>query len=484
MSARPSLGSGRILWGRSLAWLALLGPFFFLSYGFANSLAAARGDVASLYFEWEHAIPFWPWTIVPYWSIDLLYGLSFLFCRARRVVDRHALRLLTAQLIAVLCFLLFPLRFAFERPAVEGVFGALFDALAAFDQPFNQAPSLHIALLVIIWVRFHEGLRSGGGDGSAHGRAHPAWRWLVHGWALLIGVSVLTTWQHHFIDVPTGALLGLLCVWLWPDQGPSPLVRRPAWGRSSGVSARLRIALGYALTALLLGVFANRTGGVALWLWWPASALAMVALIYACCGPAGFTKHGGRHDLAAALVLAPYVVGAWINSRLWTWRHPQPDAVAAEVWLGRMPSAASLRQGGFAALCDLCAELPAPRGVRAYAGLPWLDLVAPTPLQLAEAARRIEGLQGAGPVLVCCALGYSRSACAVAAWLLYSGLEKDVEAAIGCVKRARPGVVLHPAHRAALTEFAASCVPSTAVGASSGLAGRRTGGPSTAALRG
>ena len=27
----------------------------------------------------------------------------------------------------------------------------MFDALAGFDKPFNQAPSLHIALLVILW---------------------------------------------------------------------------------------------------------------------------------------------------------------------------------------------------------------------------------------------------------------------------------------------------------------------------------------------
>ena len=30
------------LWGRSIAWLLFLGPFFFLSYGFSNHLAAER----------------------------------------------------------------------------------------------------------------------------------------------------------------------------------------------------------------------------------------------------------------------------------------------------------------------------------------------------------------------------------------------------------------------------------------------------------
>lgn len=192
------------LWKRGVLWLLLLGPLFFASYGFANWLTAQREDVGSLVFAWESAMPLWPWSIVPYWSIDLLYGLSFLLPATRREMDRHALRLLTAQIICVACFLLWPLRFTFERPELDGFFGWMFDVLMGFDKPFNQAPSLHIALLVVVWVMFARHTRS------------LLLRGLLHGWMALIGLSVLTTWQHHFIDVPTGALAGWLCVWLWP----------------------------------------------------------------------------------------------------------------------------------------------------------------------------------------------------------------------------------------------------------------------------
>src|ERR1700743_3485095 len=135
---------------RAVLWLLLLAPLFFASYGFATWYTSQRSDVGSYVFDWESHMPFWAWTIVPYWSIDLLYGLSLLLPTSKRELDRHALRLLTAQVIAVSCFLLWPLTFTSARPPLDGVFGWLFAVLAGFDKPFNQAPSLHIALLVIL----------------------------------------------------------------------------------------------------------------------------------------------------------------------------------------------------------------------------------------------------------------------------------------------------------------------------------------------
>jgi protein-tyrosine phosphatase len=425
-------------WKRSLAWLLFLGPFFFLSYGYSNHLAAARQVSESVLFEWERTIPFVPWTIVPYWSIDLLYGLSFLFCRDRREVDRHGLRLLTAQLISVACFLAFPLHFSLERPPVDGFFGTLFDTLMGFDQPYNQAPSLHIGLLVIIWVRF-----------VAATPAH--WHWAVHSWALLIGVSVLTTYQHHFIDLPTGALVGLFCLWLWPDTGRPTLAAWPA----QVAPERRRLALLYGIAATAFGIVAAMLGDAALWLWWVTAALGLVSLIHAVPGASGFQKQNGRHSLAARVMLLPYLAGAWLNSRLWTRRHPQPDHVVHGVWLGRMPTAADMRAGGYAVLIDLTAELPAPQGNWQYVGLPWLDLVPPEPAALAEAARHIERMRACGPVLVCCALGYARSACAVAAWLLASGLAGSIEAAEATLRACRSGVTLGESHRAALAAMLA-----------------------------
>ncbi len=426
----------RPLWGRSILWLLFLGPLFFLSYGYSNHIAASLGVEKSLFYEWERSIPFLPWTIGPYWVIDLFYGLSFLLCRTLTEVNRHALRLLTAQLISVACFLAFPLRFAFERPQVDGFFGTLFDALMGFDLPYNQAPSLHISLLVIIWARFSS-------------VSSPLWRMVVNVLALLIGVSVLTTYQHHFIDVPTGALVGLLCLWLWPDNGSSPVA--PRIGRMT--RQHLRVGSRYLLAAAASCVPGFKHGGWALWSLWISLSLLLVCIIYFTADAKGFQKTNGRRSLAASLLLAPYLIGAWVNSRLWTLFLPTPVAITDDIWLGRNPSGkefATAVPGGFSALVDFCPELSTPRSVQRNVSLPWLDLISPTTLQLIEAVHAIEKTRletsARGPILVCCALGYSRSASAVIGWLYQTRRCASIDEAIALVQSKRPRITLSDRH--------------------------------------
>ncbi len=417
----------KVRWKHSLAWLTILAPLFFLSYGWTNHLAAARGVTASIVFNWESAIPFMPWTIVPYWSIDLMYGLSFLACHTAREVNYHGLRLLTAQTISVVCFVAFPLRISVDRPTTDGFFGDLFSALTSFDLPYNQAPSLHISLLIIIWW-------------AVVRRASPGWRIVWHGWALLVAASVLTTWQHHFFDLPTGVLVGLLCLWLWPDKGKPLLTISEAAGRP-------RIALFYMFGALACLMLAMQ-GGWMTWAGWPAAALMLVAANYAWFGAAGFQKYCGQQSLAVRWLLAPYRLGAWINSRVWTYNQPALSPVTDEVWLGRMPTSKELTQHEFDTIVDVTSEFDAPASDADCCSVPMLDLALPPIAKLFQAADAVEKASASGKqVLVCCALGYSRSALTVAAWLLQSGRCSDVEAAIDCIRSARSQVVFTDAHR-------------------------------------
>ena len=424
-------------WKEGLLWLLVLGPFFFASYGFANWLASQRSDVGAVVFDWERSIPFLSWTIVPYWSIDVLYAFSLLVCATRQELRVHVKRLLAAQVIAVACFLAFPLKFVYGRPETEGLYGWMFDALMGFDRPFNQAPSLHIALLVILWVLYGK-------------YAAGVWRWLLHGWFALIAISILTTYQHHFIDLPTGLWVGWLCVWLFPEQGRSPLVDFAV----TDVPVRRKIALRYGAAGLLLGIVAVLGGGWMLWLLWPASALVLVAAIYACLSESAFQKNpDGSLSGAAWGLLAPYIAGAWVNSRWWTRSTPRADAVAPGLLLGRLPTRREREVLGVRSMVDLTAELPCDAHGAGYQLVPQLDLVIPSLQQLERAAEAIEASMARTPVLVCCALGFSRSALAVAAWLLRTGRAGNAADAIAQIQSARPAVVLHAGHVERMAEF-------------------------------
>jgi len=425
-------------WRRALVWLAFLGPFFFASYGFANWLASTRTNVGAVAFDWERAIPFVPWTIVPYWSIDLLYAVSLFVCTTRREVDRQGQRLLFVQLVSIAFFIAFPLRFSFDRPQSSGVFGALFTALGSFDKPFNQAPSLHIGLLVVIWVLLAKHFPK-------------RWLWLLHVWMTLIGVSVLTTYQHHFIDLPTGLAVGFAALWALPEHSESPL-RGLTFAQDK---TRRRLASLYAAGASVCAALAC-LGGTWLWMCWPALALAVVALNYAVIGQRGFQKAAnGRLSLGARALLAPYLAFAWLNSRMWTRRHPEAAEVIDGVSIGRIPTRADLARSKFAAVVDMSAEVSCgDPGDRSYHSVAVLDLTVPGAADLREAASAIETARQHGPVLVCCALGYSRSAAAVVAWLLTTQRASSVDEAIAIVRKARPSLVLKNEHCATLAVFA------------------------------
>ncbi len=456
--------ASRKLWFRGALWLAVLGPFFFLSYNFAGSLAEVRQIRASLVFGWERWIPFRPWTILAYWSLILACIASFFSAwgifspdarpgrgdpdRERQRLDRHGERLLLCQLLTVACFLLMPLRFSYTPPRVEGFLGGFFAMLYAFDQPYNQIPSLHVALLTLIAARCSLG---------------GVWRGAFNSWVFLVGISVLTTWQQHFIGALAGLLLGGLVLWAVPDDGPT---LRTLWreGRSARddpdrrVLARIYAAASFACLAwCVFGWACWGSGAAAIWLFlaWSGLALGLTALVYARLGPAALRKRQGGFPPASLWLFWPYLAGAWLNSRWWTRGRPAPDHVADRIWIGRMPGRRELErlaasEHGFDALLDLAAELPAPASFAGgedfvYAAVPLLEGAIPDPEDVGRAVLRLDRLHRAGrTTLVCCALGEVRSALVVAVWLSFRSGAPLADAVAGVARRRR-GVALYEA---------------------------------------
>lgn len=429
---RPKINKRPPIW-LSLLYLVGLASFFFISYNYANEYAAAQTNVPSLVYEWEHLIPLLPWTILPYWSIDFFYGLSFLLVPHLLGLKRHALRLLTVQIISIGCFIAYPLRFSFERPPLEGFFGELFDILMGFDKPFNQMPSLHISLLVILYAIYIS---------SAKG----VLKWVVNIWSFLIAISVLTTWQHHFIDIPTGALLGLFCIWLWPLEGKTPLQH---W-RFTKDTFQWKVAAGYGTIAILALDFLYIMGWKAWMFGWIALACSLVSLGYVSIGASIFQKKDNNSYWASKLLFYPYIVAAWMNSRIWTFKSSKPIHIKENIFLGRLPMFSDIfKEGNYKwdTIIDLSAELPCKIGSSQYFNFPVLDLTLPPILVLEKATLAIEeAIQRNDTILVCCALGYSRSALVVAAWLLKSGYCSSAREAVNFIKNKKPRLALHERH--------------------------------------
>jgi hypothetical protein len=428
----PVVEDGRP-WRRATTWLAGLSMFFYASYSFSNWLASQRAGVPVVVYGWEHAIPFVAWMIIPYWSTNLLFAVSLFFCRSRPELDSHAKRLLTAQVVAVSCFILFPLRTSFPVPKLDGIFSFFFAALGAFDLPYNQAPSLHIAVTTILF--------------ALYGKVLPRWAVpLFAGWSLLVVGSVLMTYQHHFIDIPTGLLLGLISIWIWPSDGGSRLLH---W-RLTDDPQRRRIAGFYALAAGAIMLPAVLLGGGFLWLMWPAMALGAVSLAYLALGCQIFAKSvDGRIDWPSRLILAPYLAAVWLKARLFSMAGNRTVEVADGVFLGRFPSARDCFE--VKSVVDLSCVFARPAFQGEWISIPMLDLAAPDPGALRAAVEAIERMRPRGAVLVCAGADHGQSAAVLAVWLVRSGRATHLDAGLDLLRSKDTRLVPTPAQVRVMT---------------------------------
>jgi membrane-associated phospholipid phosphatase len=412
-----------------------LSILFLIIYGGCNWITGQRGQVGSFYFQWERAIPFVPFMILPYMSIDLFFIAAPFLCRTDEELWIFSRRVVAAILIAGLCFLLFPLRFAFPRPHASGSLGAIFDWFRGMDSPFNLLPSLHAALLLLLVDLYARNLRG-------------VLLFAAMLWFFIIGLSPVLTYQHHVIDIVGGFVLAGYCFYVF---------REPSRALPVVVNRRIGLyyAAGSAMVLLMAAIF---------WPWgvlllWPAIALGIVAIAYFGAGPVVFHKTKGTLPWSTRFVLAPCLLGQYFSLLYYRSRCRSWDEVTPRIWIGgklgpRLANEALC--SGVASVLDLSAEFSEAKPFRKinYRNIPILDLTAPTQAQLTEMGEFVGNHSRNGAVYVHCKIGYSRSAAAVAAYLVMSGTANTAEEAFAIIRRVRPSVVIRPEVISALSEFA------------------------------
>jgi protein-tyrosine phosphatase/membrane-associated phospholipid phosphatase len=413
------------------AGLSLL---FIVVYGGCAWITSHRADVGTWYYSWERCIPFVPWLIIPYMSIDLFFVGGPFLCQSPGELRVLAQRIAFAILVAGAFFLALPLHLAVARPQTSGWTGAIFNFLHSFDQPYNLFPSLHIALQTILVSLY-----------AKHARGIA--RWALYTWFSLIGVSTLLTYQHHFVDIAGGFVLAMICFYLFREEN----VRLP-------VLPNYRVGVYYAAAALI-AIWASLAyrpwTGILLW---PALAFTLTSAAYFGLGPSIYGKTNGRLPLSTRLMFAPSLLGQHLSLLYYRKRCDAWNPITPHVWIGAQLNrheASEARKENVTAVLDLTAEFSEISIFREldYHNIPILDLTAPNLEQLRAAVGFISQRAERGVVYVHCKAGYSRSAAVVGAYLLASGHAVTVEEATGLLRKARPTIVIRPEVLTALDRF-------------------------------
>ena len=380
-----------------IVWMLYLGLMFFLLYGSANQYASLTAPHPSFVFGWEHNIPFIESFIVPYMASDLMFVIAFLLPYTRLELRILALRVFAIVMVSVLFFVLFPLQFSFERGEVQS-FSWLFTALKA-DLPFNQAPSLHVSFSIVLWSSMQTQIK------SLFGKV------LLALWFTLIALSTLFVYQHHFIDLPTGVLVGFLAVYLISEKMENRFLKAFMTPR------HLKMALYYLVGSALFMFLAFK---VSVFFFYPFVSLFLVSVVYA------FGLNEMLSKKIYWILLFPYFLGNQLSWMYYKRKLPLMTKVKGNVYFGRKPTLQET--GKILNKCNIVLNL-APEHFYISQGLkkinlPFLDQTIPNPKLLHKAVLLIEEHKDEG-VYVHCALGLSRSVLVISTWLLYCGYSRD-----------------------------------------------------------
>lgn len=400
----------------NITWIVCLGLLFFTSYGAVNHLTAYLNTihpVSSFVLPLESHIPFIPAFIYPYMSIDLLYGLAFFIIAKGRYSDEKyhliikglGLQLLINQLFSLICFLSFPLKFSFSKPDIPPSYNFLFNSLLNFDLPYNQTPSLHISILVILMVFYNQHLIS-------------QWlKWFLNCWFILIGLSVLFTYQHHIIDLFMGAFLGLALVLMFnysPHYSTSFHVN--PLGRKTKIYKNYLIVLGLFLLGLfvipLLNTFNLLTFHINHYLyvicWFMFVSIFTVVKIMFYGNHFGIRKNNHRFTKSFYFIGYIYIRFRHLSIQYLN-RYKKNIQILPYLWIGSLFSVRRQKNlDDNVSIINLAWEgdNKQPQTI----GYPLVDLVIPTKEQAIEIATKMKQLIDNGKtVYVHCALGMFRT---------------------------------------------------------------------------
>jgi len=420
--------------------LTLWSAVFALVYNFSAWYISRLDNVPSFVFGFERYIPFLNWTIIPYMTSGIFICLVFILCKTRKELVVLTKRMLFVTIVAGICFILFPLKFSLPKPDVSNtVLGFSFDLLVKFDSPFNQSPSLHIAYAFIFWTvlrKFNKG-----------------WRTVIILWLILLGISTLTTYQHHFIDVLTGNILAHLSFIIIPYDKNNFIYR-------NFHVANFYFLLGWILISAAILLY-NFDGLIWVILPWPAVVVMLIGYQYQKNNIYFLKDKNGNISLFKKIFYLPYLLIYWL---FWKFRRKNnvPLEILPKIYISSKPGKEDLKHFKISrntSVYDLSAELEAIPEIKensSYYFFPYLDIAMfdaeETRKLIIQITKNYKQLPEDGKILIHCTMGYTRSSI-IGALVMKNILSLPLDQTITRIRSINKNAVIHSYLLDFLTKF-------------------------------
>ncbi|QWX85120.1 phosphatase PAP2 family protein [Cellulophaga sp. HaHaR_3_176] len=387
----------RIAIGIRIKLAALCATVFSLFYNVNAWYASTLDYVPSFIFSFEKYTPFIAWTVIPYMTSGIFFVIVFFLCKTRQELQTLTKRVLFVSVVGGLFFLLFPLKFSFIKPETSTIlFNFFFQFIEKVDSPFNEAPSLHIAFAFIFWSVFRN-LKN-------------AWRYVAAVWLMLLGLSTLTTYQHHLLDVVTGAILGQLSFIVFPAQDNNFKLRSFHLANYYFLGSWLVILL-----SLVVFEFYHASGLILLW---PTLVLFLVGYHYQKNSIYFLKNNQGTIPWYKKIVYFPYIGLYWL---FWKFlrKNKKPIELIPKLYVSSRLDYSEFQNfnGNQNTLVyDFSAELEENKAIKQnclYNAVPLLDIGAFDIIEIKrivlEITTHYKELPKGGKILIHCTIGVSRS---------------------------------------------------------------------------
>jgi protein-tyrosine phosphatase len=409
---------------------ALCAFVFMTVYNFAAWYISKLEKVPSFVFGFERYIPFLLWSIIPYMTSGLFFCAVFFLCRDKEQLKILTKRMLFVTIVAGLFFILFPLQFSLQKPITEGsVLDYSFQFLKIFDSPFNQSPSLHIAYAFIFWTVF---------------RNLKKYRTFLMLWLLLLGVSTLTTYQHHFIDILSGIVLAHVSFLVFP-------YRKDDFQYRNFHIANFYFLFGWILisVSLLLDQFSSDLWLILLW----PSVMSLIIGYHYQKNTVHFLKdRNGNISLVKKLFFAPYLLVYLI---FWKFlrKNKKPLKIASNIYISSRPDNEDLRYFKInrnTLVYDLSAEMEEIAELKnktLHHSVPFLDIgsldINETKKLVTDITENYKKLPPDGKIYIHCTMGFTRSS-VIGILVIKNILSLPVEEAADRMRSINKNAVIHP----------------------------------------